>query len=89
MDRMKKETQEDTMYYIMRKYDWAPIRGGYSIVTERTPRLSLEQVRAWVARLPDTTRHFWHIDAYSVMDALRVGGINADEFDGEVPEFSE
>ena len=77
------------MYYIMRKYDWDPDRGEYSNVTKRTPQLTLAQVRARVARLPDTTRHFWHIDAYSVMDALRVGGINADEFDGEVPEFSE
>ena len=84
------------MYYTMKKYTWNADLGEYSNVEKRTGPLTLEQVTARVARLPDTTRHFWHIDAYrefvndwNRLETRHCGGINADEFEDDVPEFSE
>jgi len=75
-------------FYVMTKYGWDLERGEYSHVEKKTEALTLKQVAARVARLPDSTRHFWGIDMHSDdRFPYRIGCINADEFEGEVPEF--
>ena len=77
--------------YLMTKNGWDHYTGGFTSKEKVAGWLTIEQVRSRVARLPDSTRWLWDIDAYrkeGPHDHI-VGSINAYDFEGFVPEYDE
>ena len=78
--------------YRMEKSGWDARTGGYDALERCADPLTLKQVRARVARLPSTTDWLWNISKYRI-DKNACGGrelisyINAEEFDGDVPDY--
>ncbi len=80
------------IFYQMKKAAWDCATGGYTATERVTDYLTLAQVRARVARLPDSTIHFWGITMYCRNEESEgakyiTGEISAEEFDGDVPVF--
>jgi hypothetical protein len=78
--------------YQMEKYSWNARTGGYDNTEKLVYPLTLKEVRARVARLPETTIWLWNVSKYRLNKNCYGGreliaDINADEFDGDVPDY--
>ncbi|MBA7559401.1 hypothetical protein ES708_01015 [subsurface metagenome] len=86
------EKGREIMYYIMKKAAWDCNTGEYSSVEKVSPQSTLSQICTRVNRLPNSTRWLWTVYMYRE-DSRHEGGvtltgsINAEEFEGEVPEY--
>ena len=80
-----------SIFYTMQKSAWDARLGDYSAIEAHTGAITLAEVQSRVARLPDTTDWLWTVekrrgdpDGYSEV----VGSVSADEFNGDVEEWT-
>jgi len=79
-----------SIHYEMRKMGWNAGSGAYDNVECVIAPLTIKQVRARVARLPESTNWLWRILAImteSGPTSYTVGSISADEFSRDVPLY--
>ena len=83
---------DKTTQYVIKKRGWNAAEGAYINVERVLGPLSIEQVRARVAKLPDSTIWLWTIvlqKVYADGHGETIGSVNSEEFDGATPEWQE
>jgi hypothetical protein len=83
---------KENIVYQMEKYSWNARTGEYDNTEKLVYPLTLKEVRARVARLPETTIWLWSVSKHRLNKNCcggreLIADINAEEFDSDVPDY--